>query len=298
MRQSMDHNTTPPSKTCIIEGCLYLRHPTPTAYDIKVHELGDGHTEAVVMPHYSWSELDCLSPSALADYTAALLNPPAPTPLELLDRAARSADNAKKRAKTAVRRLVKDKNLDQMLTLTYRENVTDRDTHLRNFDVFIKRVRRAVPSFEFVVTHERQERGAWHSHIAVRRILPVYMYQGQLVKSYSLLTHLWRASQSSGGTCHASKFTSSKRRDVAQIATYLSKYIGKSLGDEVPKYGNSYSASDGRPAPPVTIRVPRQNLFDAVIDLHALLPETLGKVYTALLPGSMFYLAASPPRSP
>lgn len=298
MRQSMDHNTTPPSKTRIIEGCLYLRHPTPTAYDIKVHELGDGHTEAVVMPHYSWSEVDCLSPSALADYTAALLNPPPPTPLELLDRAARSADNAKKRAKTAVRRLVKDKNLDQMLTLTYRENVTDRDTHLRNFDVFIKRVRRAVPSFEFVVTHEIQKRGAWHAHIAVRRILPVYMYQGQLVKSYNLLTHLWRASHSSGGACRVSDFTKGKRRDIAQIANYLSKYIGKALGDEVPKYGNSYSASDGRPAPPVTIRVPRRSLFDAVMDLHDLLPEALGKVYTAFLPGSMYYLAASPPRSP
>lgn len=298
MRQSMDHTTLPPSKTRIIDGVLYLRHATPTAFNIKVHELGQGHVEAVVMPHYAWSEVDCLTPSALADYMDLLRNPQAPTPLELLDRAARSADNAKKRAKTAVRRLVKEKNLDQMLTLTYRENVTDRSTHLRNFDVFMKRVRRAIPSFEFVVTHEKQERGAWHSHIAVRRILPVYWHRGALVKSYTLLTQLWRSSHDSGGTCHVSKFMANKRRDVAQIATYLSKYIGKDLGDEVPKYGNSYSASAGRPSPPVTLRVPRLDLFSAVVDLHELLPATLGRVYTTFLPGSMFYLAASPPKTP
>lgn len=298
MRQSMDHTTPPSSKTRIIDGVLYLRHATPTAFNIKVHELGQGHVEAVVMPHYAWSEVDCLTPSALADYMHLLRNPQAPTPLELLERAARSADNAKKRAKTAVRRLVKEKNLDLMLTLTYRENVTDRPTHLRNFDVFMKRVRRAIPSFEFVVTHEKQERGAWHSHIAVRRILPVYWHRGALVKSYTLLTQLWRSSHDSGGTCHVSKFMGNKRRDVSQIASYLSKYIGKALGDEVPKYGNSYSASDGRPSPPVTLRVPRSELSDARSDLYALLSPDLCRTASWLLPGSMYYFAGSPLKTP
>lgn len=291
MRQSMDKK----AHTRIIDGCLQLRSETPYSHDIRIHDLGHGHTEATVMPRYGWSEVDSLTPLAQADYMQQLLNPPSLTPLELLDKVARHRDKATQRAKTAVRRQIKSKNLNQMITLTYQDNVTDRDTHLRNFDVFIKRVRRLIPSFEYVVTHELQKRGAWHSHLAVHRILPVYTYKNQLVKSYTLLTHLWRSSHTSRGAVMVSPIHS-KRRSVAFIALYLAKYIGKDLNSEVPKYGNSYSASSGTPPMPMTFKSLNPDLMDSVIDLHDLLGD-MGNVRQSacFLPGDIYYLAASPP---
>ena len=282
--------------TRVIEGCLYLRDTDPYAQDIRVHELGHGHIEATISPCYGWSEVAALSPQAHADYLDQLLNPPEPTPLELLERACRSRERSTQRAKTCVRRLIKAKNLNQMLTLTYRENVTDRDTHLRNFDVFIKRVRRVIPTFEFVVTHEQQKRGAWHSHLAVHRILPVYTYQNTLVKSFTLLTHLWRSSHSSEGCCMVSPcHKGKKRRSVAYIATYLAKYIGKEIGSDVPKYGNTYSASLGRPPAAMLFRSLHSTTWPAVLEMHDLLgPDLHNQVYEKSLGSGVYYLASSP----
>lgn len=281
--------------TRIIDATLYIRSDTPYAHDIRVHELGHGHIEATVSPRYGWSEVDNLSPQAHADYMDQLRNPPAPTPQELLDRACRSREKATQRAKTCVRRHIKSKNLDQMITLTYRENVTDRDTHLRNFDVFIKRVRRVIPNFEFVVTHERQKRGAWHSHLAVRRVFPVYTYKNTLVKSYTLLNHLWRASHESGGSCHVSP-VHKKRRSVSWIASYLAKYIGKDIGAEVPKYGNTFSASAGSPPAPLSFLSLHQTTWPAVADMLDLIgPDLHAQIYQKPIGTSMYYLATSPP---
>lgn len=247
------------------------------------------------MPCYGWSEIDALSSQAHADYMEQLRSPPALTPLELLDKVSRHREKATQRAKTAVRRQIKSKNLNQMITLTYREKVTDRDTHLRNFDVFIKRVRRLIPSFEFVVAHELQERGVWHSHLAVHRILPLYTYKNTLVKSYTLLTHLWRSSHTSMGAVRVSPIHT-KRRSIAWIALYLAKYIGKDINGDVPKYGNSYSASSGTPPRPMNFKSLHPELTHAVIDLYSLLGD-LGDVVhrSCFLPGDIFYLAASPP---
>ena len=44
-----------------------------------------------------------------------------------------------------------------MLTLTYRENMTDRARMARDFDVFMKRIRRIFPSFEYVCVFEEQK---------------------------------------------------------------------------------------------------------------------------------------------
>ena len=45
-----------------------------------------------------------------------------------------------------------------MLTLTYQENMTDRARMARDFDVFMKRIRRIFPAFEYVCVFEEQQR--------------------------------------------------------------------------------------------------------------------------------------------
>ena len=186
----------------IIEGCLYARHALPYAHEIRVHTLGHGHTEATLLPRYGWSEVGELSPLALSDaamcegniwLNGAWASAPPPSSEELLNKASCNIERSARRAKTKVRRLCKARGLTTMMTLTYRENMEDRARMGRDFDVFVKRIRRVIPGFTYLCVFERQKRGAWHAHIAVPEVLSHYMHKGVLVQSYPFLRSLWRA---------------------------------------------------------------------------------------------------------
>lgn len=283
--------------TRIIDGTLYVRSAQPYAYDLRVHDLGHGHIEATALPRYGWSEVDALSTMAHADYLGQLVSAPSLSPQELLDRAAQNRDRATRRARTKVRRLAKAKGLSVLLTLTYRENQTDRDRMARDFDAFVKRVRRALPSFEYVCVFERQKRGAWHAHIAVPRILSHYAHKGVMVKSYDLLRSLWRGvvGQDNGNV----DVSRNKRvnRSAAKLAAYLSKYIGKTF-DQAERHVNSYSAS-GRDLPAaIEERVLTADQFAAANALLDLLAQDLGgqvQFHQAWIEGGGVYVCLSPP---
>lgn len=56
------------------------------------------------------------------------------------------------------------------VTLTYRENMTDTERLMKDFEHFIKRLRRKVKnsSIDYLSVIEPQERGAWHCHVLMR----------------------------------------------------------------------------------------------------------------------------------
>lgn len=285
----------------IIAGALYTRSTTPYAWDLRVHDLGHGHVEATALPRYAWHEVDALEASALEDYAECLRDPPEPTKQELLDKVACNRERSTRRARTRVRRLAKFKGLTVLLTLTYKDNVLNRDRMARDFDVFIKRVRRVIPTFEYVCVFERQKRGAWHAHIAVPRVLSHYLHKGQLVRSYDLLRSMWRAvvgmfEGMPGGNVDVSR---NKRvnRSSAKLAAYLSKYIGKTF-DQAEKHVNSYSAS-GRKLPDavkeVYLSTSQADGISALFDLIS--PEARGgcEFHQALLEGGGYYVCLSPP---
>lgn len=281
----------------IIAGTLYSRATEPYAYDLKVHALGHGHTEAVALPRYAWHEVAGLSAVALADYEACLADPPPPSEQELLDRAAANRERSTRRARTSVRRLAKAKGLTTLLTLTYRENMMDRDRMARDFDVFVKRVRRVIPGFEYVCVFEKQKRGAWHAHIAVQRVLSHYLSKGHLVRSYDMLRSMWRGVVGSdNGNVDVSR---NKRvnRSSAKLAAYLSKYIGKTF-DQAEKFVNAYSAS-GRALPaPVSERVLTTMQSAAISALFELVAIEVGgrcEFHQALIDGGGYFLCLSPP---
>ena len=288
----------------IIGDTLYTRHPKPYAHELRIHDLGHGHLEAVVMPRYAWEEVGCLSPAALADHAAAqgsiwvdgAWQEYKPTQAELLDRAALNRERSARRAKTKVRRLCKHKGLTTMVTLTYRENMTDRARMARDFDVFVKRLRRVIPDFQYVCVFERQKRGAYHAHIAVPRVLSHYLHKGVMVKSYDLLRSAWRAVVGlDGGNIDVAR---SKRvgRSAARLASYLSKYIAKEF-DQAIDAGDSYRAS-GRALPrAVVLLSAHQLLHEAAGDLVELLgPELKGcrEFHQALLDCGGFFVVLSP----
>lgn len=289
----------------IIAGTLYERNPTPYAHDLRVYDLGGGHVEALAVPRYGWSEVAPLAPLALADWEAytpdfwgKATTPPPLSPAELLERAAADRERSTRRARTKVRRLAKFKLLTDLLTLTYREEVTDRARMQRDFDVFMKRVKRVLPGFEYICVFERQKRGTWHAHIAVRRFASHYLHKGALVKSYDLLRSMWRGVVGAdNGNIDVSRGRA-VRRSTAKLAAYLSKYIGKSFGDNE-KHANSYSAS-GRTIPDAVLeRVASPLLADAIAALVDLIrPEaTAGgaKWSHCMLDSGGWFLCVSPP---
>jgi hypothetical protein len=294
---------TPP-KTRVIAGALYVRSSEPYSFLHSVHNLGHGHLEALTMPQYAWREVDSLSPGALSDIQAgqgciwvdgAWEPAPPPTAADLLEKAAHTLERSSRRAKTKVRRLCKAKGLTTMVTLTYRENQTDRARMARDFDVFVKRLRRVIPGFEYVCVFERQSRGAWHAHIAVARVLSHYLHCGILLRSYDLLRSMWRGVVGvDNGNIDVSR---NKRmgRSAARLASYLSKYISKgfSLGQGL---GDSYRAS-GRALPqPVRVVSFGSSLLDVLADLHALISVEAGsskEFHSALLDCGGYFVTLS-----
>lgn len=289
----------------IIAGMALERAATPYAWDVRVHELGHGHTEATILPRYSWHEATPLTPQALLDaqmcaqglmFVGGAWVPFERSKSDQEREDLKNKERATRRARTKVRRLCKAKGLTTLLTLTYRENMLDRDRMQRDLDVYLKRVRRVIPEFEYVCAFERQKRGAWHAHIAVRKVLSHYVHKRSLVQSYDLLRSMWRAVVGvDNGNVDVSR---NKRvnRSSAKLAAYLSKYIGKTF-DQADKHVNSYSAS-GRSLPDAVLQridsTSAGDAFGALFDLLA--PELASsEVFTSMLDCGGLYLCLSPP---
>lgn len=281
----------------VIDGVLYERHTDPYSYTASVHTLNNGMVEASLQPRYGWREVDNLSPQALADYLQCLAHPIPLSTYEQLEAEIANRTRSTRRARTKVRRLCKHNGLIEILTLTYRENQTDRSRMGRDLDVFLKRVRRVIPSFEYVAVFERQKRGAWHAHLAVRRVLPLYVVgagkRKKMVKSFDLLRSMWRGVVGSdNGNIDVSK-RRKQRWSPAKIAGYISKYIGKSFGENL-KNENSYSASNGGLPPPV--RFSFESFDTGVPGLFALLSVELSgaEIYQKLFSNTSYWVSASP----
>ena len=142
-----------------------------------------------------------------------------PTPEdEIRERAAR-------RAGTAVRRWIMARKLDYLLTLTYRDEVTDRKQAVSDLSRFMERVRKETPGlFSWVAVPEIQSKrlmrtgaAVWHWHIAVRGFQDV-----------RLLRRLWLGVVGAGNIdVRAPRDGKGARWGRLRLAYYLSKYIFK-----------------------------------------------------------------------
>jgi len=134
----------------------------------------------------------------------------------------RNIDRSLRRSKANVRRKVMSADLDYMLTLTYKENMTDLEQGWNDFRKYIRKVRRLLPNYKYVVVAEYQKRGAVHFHIAVKGWQPIKQLQA-----------IWHSvvGQGMGNVRYDKpKFQIRYKWQLAKIAGYLSKYITKSLG--------------------------------------------------------------------
>lgn len=128
---------------------------------------------------------------------------------------------SRRRAARNVRTKAMCMQANNMLTLTFRENMTDLDEGWRVFRRFSRLMRwRFGDSWVYVVAAEFQERGAVHFHLAICG----YFYQGTVRR-------LWlRAAGSYGGNIDfkSSRTIAGKRSwNPRRIGQYLAKYLTK-----------------------------------------------------------------------
>ena len=140
-----------------------------------------------------------------------------------------------RRSSQKIRHLVKNMMADRLLTLTYRENVQDRERVKRDFKRFLRLVRKSYPEWRYVAVLEKQERGALHVHCAV-----------QGYQKINHLRKLWfiaiggsgyeTGSETPGSvnvtTPRASRWgTELTRWKSGRLAAYLTKYLEKTFDD-------------------------------------------------------------------
>ncbi|AJC17987.1 rolling circle replication-associated protein [Pandoraea sputorum] len=124
-----------------------------------------------------------------------------------------------KRARRQVRLRCKAMQADRMITLTYRENMEDKGRLKRDFDALRRRLGRFL-DFKYIAVPERQKRGAWHIHIAVR---------GR--QNYRILRAIWHSivGADNGNVDVRNPFRQKGLRH--KLAGYLSKYITKDFAE-------------------------------------------------------------------
>lgn len=123
------------------------------------------------------------------------------------------ADNVR-RTRKQIRRLVNSNtDLHKFVTLTYAENCQDVSKAYRDFDVFLKRLKRSYPQLDlkFICVPEFQKRGAVHFHLLAN--LP-YIPKAELEA-------LWGF-----GWVRINQV-----RHITNLGAYISKYLGKANFD-------------------------------------------------------------------
>lgn len=163
----------------------------------------------------------------------------------------KNRERAARRAKKRIRHACKSARFDRMLTLTTRTAIYDREEFQRMIQKFIRLVRKSSgDALPYVLTLEKHDgaktseakRGSLHAHVAVR---------GR--QEYKLLQSVWNF-RVCGGQGYVRVSNGSKKMSSGGIASYISKYISKTLSD-VEENKKSYWISHNIAAPERTVQL-------------------------------------------
>lgn len=222
----------------------------PNAWDVY-QKRSNGHSELSFKPVVSWSESETMPEDYVpknAKYTAANLA------IELEEKREKQREKNAQRAKSQCRWVIKSQGLNELLTLTYRENQVDRDLCKKHFKEWVRRMKAALGGgFVYCASFEKQKRGAMHVHVACHKLPEHGVRKGQKIKAWKLGTEIWRSIiGGTGGLCFVGGKTKNgghrRNLSLAKLAGYVSKYIMKDYA-ESPLEKNRYSRSDGLTLP-------------------------------------------------
>lgn len=265
----------------IVNGVLCKGRKIPDAWDVRTFEV-NGHREVTIRPVVIWEDMGDMGvyKRAAGGFNGAFTEEEVKKyaeqdALEAAERKQRVLKSSARRAKIMCRRVIKAEGFNELLTLTYRENMTDRVQCKVHFKEWFRRMKKAFGTFRFCASFEVQKRGAMHVHVACHKLPQDGLYKGRKVLAWKLGTRIWRDVIGhykfygptlpgvsfpllSNGLCFVggkSKFGGGKRRknmSIAKMASYVSKYILKDYADS-PEEKNRYSRSNGTVVPKSTV---------------------------------------------
>jgi hypothetical protein len=191
-----------------------------------------------------------------------------PTEHELERRRLASQQRSVRRAKQRVRWLIAATGADHMLTLTYRENMQDVERLKADWKAFVRLVSKELPEWPYVAVKERQDRGAYHLHVALKGrqdigLLRRCWYQVVGEGNGQIDVQGPKRRWGSGGAVWSSR----------RIASYLTKYLAKDLGDEVRAEEKKYWARKGVQIPEKRIWIGATNFLEAVEETYRLVAQ-------------------------
>ncbi len=255
----------------IICGIEFEGNVVPDAWDVRKFEV-NGHVEISARQVVAWTEIGPVGSELPDGYQWDSWDDQKKAERDALDAAERKEKALKqsaKRAQTTCRRVIKAEGFDELLTLTYRENQSDRALCKEHFEKWYRRMKKALGGFRFCASFEVQERGAMHVHVATHR-LPVHGdYKGVKIEAWKLGTRIWRdIVGADNGMCFVGGKTrwghKRQRMSLGKMAAYVSKYIMKDYADS-PEEKNRYSRSNGTVIPkPVLVRLTGCTLADLI----------------------------------
>ncbi len=134
--------------------------------------------------------------------------------MEQIEYEIRKIASSVRRTKTQIKRMVNSNpNLNKFMTLTFANNMTDLKQANYLFNQFVKRLVYRYPDFEYLAVPEYQDRGAVHYHLLCN--LPYIEITG--------LEYIW-----SHGHVNIRQIG-----EVNNLGSYMSKYLGKDLFNQV-----------------------------------------------------------------
>jgi hypothetical protein len=183
----------------------------------------------------------------------------------------KSIESATRRAKKDVRHKCKAMGVNALWTLTFKQNVTDREVALRCLDRFRRRVAAVNPGWRYIAILEPQTRGSWHIHIATHALPTRLTENGVKVKSWNVMRGIWRrVAGALGGNFDEAKRvgrwgTGKPLRGAGAIARYIAGYVAKDMAkSELNR--KRYSASKD-----IEIPDAYRALFDGDVDFGELI---------------------------
>lgn len=254
----------------IVGNTVYSVEPADF-HRLKAYDLGHGHVEFTASRGVQVHECDWTQ-EQISDYLALCAAHREENPEVYRERSIRKCAS---RARARVRRLCKAMGADHLLTLTYRANMQDLDILKKHLREFNRRCVRLMPGFCFVAGFERQDRGAWHAHLAIRK-LPVVLPArgGAKVKSFNVLRAIWRSVVGDlQGNIDVARSKGKHDRPAARIAAYIAKYITKGYA-EGERWSNRWTSYGKVEVPPPVELGTFSHLGDLLAACYSLMRET------------------------
>jgi hypothetical protein len=188
---------------------------------------------------------------------------------------------AVRRAKQSIRWLAKEMQADRLLTLTYRENMEDRDRVQADFKRFVRLLRESkqMDGWQYVCVLEQQSRGAYHIHCAVRGWQKISVIRRCWYRAIGGVGD--EVGQATPGQVDVTaprhgEGQSGRSWKTERLAGYISKYLDKTF-DETTTEKKRYWSSRGLKKPEKhRVWIGSQNITDAITNAVGMLQTFYG----------------------